>query len=235
VIFELPTANCQLTTLNYLYQKSFLEIIDPLAQAYAAQFSSAEEPLLREIAAATAASHPHAHMLSGHIQGKFLEMLSCLMQPRRILEIGTFTGYSALCLAKGLLKDGKIHTIEVREQDAALARANFSRSNAAGKIILHVGNALTIIPDLQEIWDLVFIDADKVNYINYYQLVLPLVRSGGVIVADNVLFHGQVLNQPVTGKNAKAIQAFNEYIQQDESVENVLLTIRDGLLMIRKK
>lgn len=212
-----------------------MQIIDPQAEAYASQFTSAEEALLQEIAASTQAVHPHAHMLSGHVQGKFLEMISSLMQPRRILEIGTFTGYSALCLAKGLLNDGKLHTIELREQDATLARANFSRSNAAGKIILHEGNALDIIPQLQETWDLVFIDADKVNYINYYQLVFPMVRSGGVILADNVLFHGQVLEEPVTGKNAKAIKAFNEYIQQDGSVDKVLLTIRDGLLMIRKK
>lgn len=212
-----------------------MQIIDPQAEAYASQFTSAEEALLQEIAASTQAVHPHAHMLSGHVQGKFLEMISSLVQPRRILEIGTFTGYSALCLAKGLLNDGKLHTIELREQDATLARANFSRSNAAGKIILHEGNALDIIPQLRETWDLVFIDADKVNYINYYQLVFPMVRSGGVILADNVLFHGQVLEEPVTGKNAKAIQAFNEYIQQDGSVDKVLLTIRDGLLMIRKK
>jgi predicted O-methyltransferase YrrM len=212
-----------------------LEIIDSLAQAYAEQFSSQEDALLQEIAAATQALHPHAHMLSGRVQGKFLEMISCLMRPRRILEIGTFTGYSALCLAKGLLKDGKIHTIEMREEDASVARANFSRSNALEKIILHVGNALDVLPGLQETWDLVFIDADKVNYINYYQLVLPFVRPGGVILADNVLFHGQVLRQPVTGKNAKAIDAFNKHIQQDGSVEKVLLTIRDGLLMIRKK
>jgi predicted O-methyltransferase YrrM len=215
-----------------------MEIIDSLAQAYAEQYSSPEDALLQEIAAATRALHPHAHMLSGHVQGKFLEMLSCLMQPRRILEIGAFTGYSALCLAKGLLKDGKIHTIELREEDASVARANFSRSNAAEKIILHVGNALEIIPGLNETWDMVFIDADKVNYINYYQLVLPFVRPGGVILADNVLFHGQVLSSRpggITGKNAKAIQAFNKYIQQDGSVEKVLLTIRDGLLMIRKK
>jgi predicted O-methyltransferase YrrM len=212
-----------------------LDIVIPQAEAYAAQFTSNDDELLREIAAATQATHPHAHMLSGHVQGKFLEMISCLMQPRRILEIGTFTGYSALCLAKGLLKDGKLHTIEVREQDASVAQANFSRSIAAGKIILHLGNALSILPDLQETWDLVFIDADKVNYINYYQLVLPFVRPGGVILADNVLFHGQVLTEPVSGKNAKAIQAFNEYIQQDGSVDKVLLTIRDGLLMIRKK
>jgi caffeoyl-CoA O-methyltransferase len=212
-----------------------LEIIDPLAQAYASQFTSPEDALLQEISAATGAVHPHAHMLSGHVQGKFLEMISCLLQPRRILEIGTFTGYSALCLAKGLLKDGKIHTIELREQDASVARANFNRSIDGEKIILHVGNALSIIPGLNETWDLVFIDADKVNYTHYYQLVLPFVRPGGVIVADNVLFHGQVLQQPVTGKNAKAIQEFNEFVQQDASVDKVLLTVRDGLLMIRKK
>ena len=212
-----------------------MDIVTPEAEEYAGLFSSSDDELLREIAATTQAQHPHAHMLSGHVQGKFLEMISTLMQPGRILEIGTFTGYSALCLAKGLLKDGKLHTIELREQDASVAQVNFSRSNAAGKIILHLGNALQIVPELKEIWDIVFIDADKVNYINYYQLVLPFVRPGGVILADNVLFHGQVLTQPVSGKNAKAIQAFNEYVQQDDNVEQVLLTVRDGLLMIRKK
>jgi predicted O-methyltransferase YrrM len=218
-----------------LRKSQTLEIIDPLAEGYASQFSSPDEALLQEIAATTRAMHPHAHMLSGHVQGQFLQMISRLLQPRRILEIGTFTGYSALCLAKGLLKDGKIHTIELRDQDAAVAKANFNRSIDAGKIILHIGNALTIIPELQEMWDLVFIDADKVSYTQYYQLVLPSVRPGGVIIADNVLFHGQVLQQPVTGKNAKAIQAFNEYVLQDARVDKVLLTIRDGLLMIRKK
>jgi caffeoyl-CoA O-methyltransferase len=229
---QLPTASSR---FSYLYQNRRLDIINDLAQAYAERFSSPTDALLQEIAIATEASHPQAHMLSGHVQGKFLEMLSCLMQPRRILEIGTFTGYSALCLAKGLLKDGEIHTIELREGEASVARANFSRSNEAGKIILHLGNALNIIPGLNETWDLVFIDADKVSYIEYYKLVLPRVRAGGVILADNVLFHGEVLNQPVTGKNAKAIQAFNEYVQQDDSVEKVMLTIRDGLLLIRKK
>jgi caffeoyl-CoA O-methyltransferase len=212
-----------------------LELINELAQAYAEQFSSAEDALIQEVGAATRAAHPHAHMLSGHVQGKFLELISCIIQPRRILEIGTFTGYSALCLAKGLLKDGKIHTIEVREDDASVARANFSRSNAAGKIILHPGNALNIVPGLNETWDMVFIDADKVNYTEYYRLVLPQVRPGGLIIADNVFFHGEVLKEPVTGKNAKAIQAFNEYVRQDESVDKVMLTIRDGLLIIRKK
>ena len=173
-------------------------------------------------------------MLSGHLQGKFLELLSRMLQPARILEVGTFTGYSAICLAKGLLKDGKLHTIELREEDAVTASANFKRANLSEKIILHQGNALSIIPKLDEAWDLVFIDADKPNYIAYYDLILPSVKPGGIILADNVLFHGQVLEQPVKGKNAKAIQEFNDYLDKDKRIETVLLTIRDGLLLIRK-
>lgn len=211
-----------------------MEIVHSLANTYAEQFSSPEDPLLAEIAAHTYASHPHAQMLSGHVQGK-LEMISCLLQPRYILEIGTFTGYSALCFARGLTPDGELHTIELREADAATARGYFDRSDKSGQLFLHTGNALDIIPGLHKPWDLVFIDADKTGYIDYYKLVLPLVRPGGVILADNVLFHGEVLEQPVSGKNAKAIQAFNEYVQQDETVEKVLLTVRDGLLWIRKK
>ena len=212
-----------------------MDLIHPLVQSYAERFSAAEDVLLQQVAAQTYASHPQAHMLSGHIQGKFLEMISTLMQPKRILEIGTFTGYSALCLVKGLSKDGLLHTIELREEDAAVSKANFDRSNAPDKIILHTGNALSIIPSLNESWDLVFIDADKVGYIDYYELVLPKLRPGGIILADNVLFHGQVLEHPVTGKSAIAIRAFNEHVQQDERVDNVMLTIRDGLMLIRKK
>jgi predicted O-methyltransferase YrrM len=212
-----------------------MDIISPQVQAYADRFSSPEDALLQQIAEQTYATHPQAHMLSGQVQGKFLEMISTLLQPRRILEIGTFTGYSALCLVKGLSKDGQLHTIELREEDAAVSQANFDRSNAPEKIILHTGNALEIIPTLQETWDLVFIDADKVGYIDYYELVLPRLRQGGVILADNVLFHGQVFDQPITNKSAKAIQAFNERVQQDDRVEQVLVTIRDGVLMIRKK
>lgn len=212
-----------------------MDIIPSLVQAYADRFTSPEDALLQQVATQTVASHPQAHMLSGQVQGKFLEMISTLLQPKRILEIGTFTGYSALCLVKGLPKDGQLHTIELREEEALVAQANFDRSNDREKIILHTGNALEIIPALNETWDLVFIDADKVGYINYYELVLPRVRQGGVILADNVLFHGQVLEQPVSGKNAKAIQSFNERVHQDPRVDQVLVTIRDGLLMIRKK
>jgi caffeoyl-CoA O-methyltransferase len=212
-----------------------LELIDPLAQAYAEKYSSRESPLLEEIAAYTYANHPQAQMLSGHLQGKFLEMISRLQKPRRILEIGTFMGYSALCLAAGLGKEGRLHTIELRQEDADIAAENFRKANWQDRIILHRGNALEIIPALQEAWDLVFIDADKVSYGEYYKLVLPRLAPGGLIIADNVFFHGQVLEKEIQGKNARAIQAFNEMVEKDESVEKVLLTIRDGLLCIRKK
>jgi caffeoyl-CoA O-methyltransferase len=211
-----------------------MDLILPLVQAYAEKYTSAEDGLLQQVNRQTQA-HPQAHMLSGHTQGKFLELLSLLIRPRRILEIGSFTGYSALCLAKGLVKDGILHTIELREEEAAVARQNFNLSDAKDKIFLHTGNALEIIQSLEEEWDIVFIDADKTGYIDYYKLVLPGLRKGGVILADNVLFHGEVLHDELKGKNAKAIQAFNEYVQQDDTVEKVLLTVRDGLMLIVKK
>ncbi len=212
-----------------------MELINPLAHTYAEKFSSAEDDLLNRIAQETYAGHPQAQMLSGHLQGKFLEMISCLVRPARILEIGTFTGYSALCLAKGLLSNGKLHTIELREEDANTALQNFHKAKTSERIILHLGNALNIIPELMEEWDLVFIDADKINYKAYYELVLPKVKKGGLILADNVLFHGEVLEEPITGKNARAIQEFNDHIKNDDRVDHVLVTIRDGLMMIRKK
>jgi predicted O-methyltransferase YrrM len=211
-----------------------MDLLHPLVQAYAEKYTSPEDGLLQQINQQTQA-HPQAHMLSGHIQGKLLELLSLLLKPRRILEIGSFTGYSALCLAKGLTADGKLHTIELREEDAAVAQQNFNLSDANDKIISHTGNALEIIPGLEEEWDMVFIDADKTGYIDYYKMVLPRLKKGGVILADNVFFHGEVLQPELKGKNAKAIQAFNEYIRQDDSVEQVLLTVRDGLMLIFKK
>jgi caffeoyl-CoA O-methyltransferase len=212
-----------------------VDIVNPLAEAYAQQYSSAEEPLLKEIAEYTYGHHAQPHMLSGHVQGRFLEMISWLHRPQRILEIGTFMGYSALCLAGGLTPEGQLHTIELRDEDADIAQSYFNRSKHRDRIILHRGNALEIIPALNEAWDLVFIDADKVNYTEYYKLVLPRLSARGMILADNVLFHGQVLEAEVSGKSAKAIQAFNDFVAADASVEKVLLTVRDGLLCIRKK
>jgi predicted O-methyltransferase YrrM len=210
-----------------------LELINEQIQQYAEQFSSQEDELLKKINDYTQ-NHPESQMLSGHLQGKVLEMLSCMMRPRRILEVGTFTGYSALCLAKGLADDGQLHTIELREQEAATAKEFFTQSQYSSKIILHIGSALDIIPGLNETWDLVFIDADKPAYIDYFNLVLPKVRKNGFIFADNVFFHGQVLDKEVRNKNAKGIQAFNEYIQKRTDIENVILTLRDGLCLIRK-
>lgn len=206
-----------------------------MAQAYAERYSSKLSPLLEEIAAYTEARHPEAHMLSGPLQGKLLETMSHLLRPRRILEVGTFMGYSALCLAAGLVEDGELHTIELREEDASRAEGYFRRAPGGNRIILHRGNALDLLPALDEVWDLVFIDADKPGYIDYYQMILPRVRSGGLIMADNVLFHGEVLTGTVKGKSAKAIQAFNEMVEADERVEKVMLTVRDGLFFIRKK
>ncbi len=211
-----------------------MDLILPLAEQYAGHYSSSEDPLLREINEYTLQHHPEYHMLSGHLQGKLLEMLSCMIRPRRILEIGTFTGYSALCLAKGLGDAGLLHTIEIREADAQIARSFFDRSEWSDRIISHTGNALDIIPELAETWDLVFIDADKPAYIQYFNLVFPYLRKNGFIFADNIFFHGQVLEEKVTGKSAKGIQAFNEFIRNRTDIDKMVLTVRDGLFLIRK-
>lgn len=211
-----------------------MELINPLVQQYAEKFSSHEDLLIKEVGDFTINNHPEAVMLSGHLQGKVLEMVSCMIRPQRILEIGTFTGYSALCLAKGLQEDGLLHTIELRKEDADRARNYFDRSIFSGQIISHCGNALEIIPQLNEIWDLVFIDADKPAYVEYFNLVFPRLRQNGFILADNIFFHGQVLEENIKGKSAKGIKLFNEFIKGRNDIEKVLLTIRDGLYLIRK-
>jgi caffeoyl-CoA O-methyltransferase len=211
-----------------------MDIVHPQAQAYAEKYTSPEDALLHEVAQYTYTQHAHSHMLSGHLQGKFLEAVSCMIKPLRILEIGTFTGYSALCLAKGLQPNGTLHTVELREDDAARAQDYFRRSSYAQQIILHIGNALEIVGELGERWDLVFLDADKENYTNYFNLVFPFVRPGGFILADNVLFHGQVLEAEIKGKNAKAIQAFNDEVAKRTDAERILLPLRDGIFLIRK-
>ncbi len=218
-----------------------MEMINSRAEAYAAEFSSKEDALLAEVSVYTNTFNAHANMLSGHVQGKFLETLSCALQPKKILEIGTFTGYSALCLAKGLQTNGVLHTIEIRSEEAQLARTFFSKSLYNNKIVLHEGNALQIIPTLNEVWDIIFIDADKISYLDYYELTLPHVKQNGLIIADNVLFHGEVLvrkdsggDENIKGKNAKAIHSFNQHIADDKRVDQVMLTVRDGLSIIRK-
>jgi predicted O-methyltransferase YrrM len=212
-----------------------VELINPLIENYIAQFTSPEPIELEEVNKATAAIHPLAHMISGHVQGQFLTMICAMLKPKNVLEIGTFTGYSALCMQRSLPEDGKIHTIEIRPEDAATAAENFSKLNANKQITLHIGDAKEIISQLPYQWDLVFIDADKTGYINYYEMVVPLLAKDGIIIADNVLFHGQVFEEPLKGKNAKAVHAFNQHVQQDPRTEQVMLSIRDGLTIIKKK
>jgi caffeoyl-CoA O-methyltransferase len=210
-----------------------LEIVHRLANRYADQYTTAEDEILHKINEETQL-HPQSRMLSGHVQGKFLSFISNILQPKYVLEIGTFTGYSALCLAGGVQAGGGLHTIEIREDDAATAKKNFLFAKKENLIHLHLGNALDIIPALPHLWDLVFIDADKTGYIDYYEMVVPRLSERGVIIADNVLYHGEIFHEPVKGKNAKAIDAFNRHVAADERVEQVLLTVRDGLLLIKK-
>jgi predicted O-methyltransferase YrrM len=202
---------------------------------YAEQFTSPLPALHQEVLNYTINHHPHAHMVSGHVQGQWLRLMSHLLQPRRILEVGTFTGFSALCLAEGLPPGGLLYTLELRDEDADTAQRYFDRSPKAAQLKLLRGNALQLIPNLHETWDLVFIDADKPGYIDYYELILPHLSPRGLLIADNVLFHGEVLEPEVKGKNAKAIAAFNAHVRADTRVESLLLTIRDGLMVVRKK
>ena len=211
-----------------------MDLIHPLALSYAERHSIQENVQLNELEI-NSKRHPHGHMLSGNSQGKFLEMISLIANPTYILEIGTFLGYSAICLARGLKPEGELHTLENDEESAQIARENFKNSKTGKKIILHTGNALELLNRIDKPWDLVFLDADKTGYMSYYDALVPKLRSGAFILADNVLFHGQVLETPVKGKSALAIQAFNERVKEDSRVEKMMLTLRDGIYLIRKK
>jgi caffeoyl-CoA O-methyltransferase len=212
-----------------------MQWIDKLAEDYASTYTSPLDDVLQKTYDDTIANHPEAHMISGPVQGKFLEFISSLLQPKYILEIGTFTGFSAICLAKGLQRGGELHTIELRKDDADTAWKNIVAAGMNEKIHLHIGDAREIIKTLPFKWDLVFIDADKTSYITYYEEVLQRLSDRGFILADNVLFHGQVLEEKIEGKSAKAIAQFNNHVLNDQRTEQVLLTIRDGLLLIKNK
>ena len=212
-----------------------MQWIEKIAEDYAENFSTKLDDALQKIYNDTLANHAHANMMSSDVQGKFLEFISSLLQPKYILEIGTFTGFSAVCLAKGLQKDGELHTIELREEDANTAWKNICTTGMQQKIHLHTGDARAIIKQLDFKWDLVFIDADKTSYITYYEEALQRLSDHGWILADNVLFHGQVLEQKIDNKSAKAIAQFNNHVLQDQRTEQVLLTVRDGLMLIKKK
>ncbi|MCP4460390.1 MAG: O-methyltransferase [Cytophagales bacterium] len=211
-----------------------MEFLPESIQSYTDLHTEPESELLKKINRETHMHILHPRMLSGNLQGRTLAMISHMLQPNRILEIGTYTGYSALCLAEGLAEDGRVITIDINRELESRVKSYASESNFSGKIDLNYGNALDLIPELDETWDLVFIDADKENYLNYFNLVVENVRPGGFIIADNVLWSGKVIDESLKDIDTLAIRKFNKEVHNDSRVANVLLPIRDGLMMLRK-
>src|SRR5690554_1834457 len=213
-----------------------MDLFSPELLAYCEEHTSPEDDLLRHISRETYAKVLMPRMLSGHLQGKTLELFSKMLNPKVILEIGTYTGYSAICMAKGLAPDGKLITLDINAELEDMVRGFFDQSGLANKIDYRIGNALDILPSLEESYDMVFIDADKENYIEYYSLVVDKINPGGIILADNVLWSGKVLIQEgeKVHKDTQAILDFNRMVQEDPRVENVLFPIRDGIMIARK-
>lgn len=211
------------------------QLISAALDHYAERMTTPESPALARLNRETHVKVEMAQMLSGHLQGSVLAMISKMVQPKRILEVGTYTGYSAICLAQGLKEDGYLHTIDINEELEDMCKKYWQEAGVADKITQHIGKAATIIPAMNETFELVFIDADKVNYELYYDLVIDKVPKGGWILADNVLYDGEViLPDEEQSRNAKAMHAFNEKIKADERVRQLLLPIRDGILIMEK-
>lgn len=201
---------------------------------YCQEHSSAEPEILAQINRDTHAHMLKPRMLSGHYQGRLLSLLSKILQPKNILEIGTFTGYSALCLAEGLTEGGKLYTIEAEEEFEDRIRKNIEAAGKTDQIELIIGQALDVIPQLPITFDMVFIDADKLNYIKYYQEVIDKVRIGGVILTDNVLWSGKVIDESKKDATTELLREFNAYVSRDPRTEKVLLPVRDGLFLTLK-
>lgn len=215
-----------------------MNIITNEIQNYAEKYTSKESGLLTELLQKTYATRPDKSMLSGFYQGRLLAMYSKMISPRRILEIGTYMGYSALCLAEGLTEDGKIITLDMQPETHEIAKEFWAKSDLSSKIDGRLGDATEIIPTLDETFDLVFIDADKPNYKNYYDLVFPKMCVGGLIIADNVLWSGEVLqveSGATDDESTIALHEYNKKINDDERVSNILFAVRDGLMIARKE
>ena len=214
-----------------------MEFLDPKLEAYVENHTMPESPVLDELNRETWLKVLQPRMLSGHLQGRVLSMLSHMIKPKNILEVGTYTGYSALCFAEGLQEGGVIDTIDINEELEPFVQRFLEKSGYADRIQMHVGNALDIIPTLDKEYDIVFIDADKNNYINYYNAAFEKVNKGGYIIADNVLWSGKVLDEQELKDDldTKTINEYNKMVLADERVENILFPIRDGLMIARKK
>ena len=201
---------------------------------YVANHSQQEPELLVKLNKETHQKILQPRMLSGHFQGRVLSMLSKIINPKSILEIGTYTGYAALCLAEGLQENGTLDTIDINEELEEIQQKYFDLSEFSNQITQHIGDAIEIIPTLNKKFDLVFIDADKENYINYFHLIVPLMNKGGIILSDNVLWSGKVLEEvKANDKSTQILLDYNRIINEDERVETVLLPIRDGLTVTR--
>ncbi|SEM07315.1 Predicted O-methyltransferase YrrM [bacterium A37T11] len=212
-----------------------MELLSELLTDYLTDHGDAEPPLLASINRETHLKETRPHMLSGHYQGRILSMISRLLAPTSILEIGTFTGYATLCLSEGLAPQGCIHTIDINEELQERVQSYFEKSGLAAKIHYHIGPALEVIPTIPELFDLVFIDADKQNNRAYYDLVFDRVRPGGLILIDNVLWKGKVLEKETPDKQTASVLALNAYIAADQRTEKIMLPVRDGIFLIRKK
>lgn len=211
-------------------------MISDKVEEYARMMSDPESAVLQRLSRETQAKVLRPRMLSGHIQGKLLEFISCLKPSQRILEIGTYTGYSAICLAQGLTEDGLLHTIDHNPELEDFARHFFVEAGLDQKILQHIGEAIEVIPTLNESFDLVFLDADKENYVTYFELVFDRMPQGGIVLADNVLWDGKVLEKPRHGDSETlGIIRFNEHIRSHHGVKKLLLPYRDGISIIQKK
>ncbi|MCO4293424.1 O-methyltransferase [Solitalea sp. MAHUQ-68] len=211
-----------------------MDIINKKINSYVETHTDIEPAILQLLNRETHLKILLPRMLSGHFQGRTLSMLSKMIKPKRILEIGTYTGYSAICLAEGLEEDGLLTTLDINEELEPFVRSFFEKAGVQNKIDYRIGNAVEIIPTIDEEFDMIFIDADKKNNGNYYDLVFDKLKHGGYILADNVLWSGKVIDEN-PDKDTKLVMAFNEKVQNDDRVENILLPIRDGIMIIRKK
>ncbi len=213
-----------------------MHFLDPKLEDYLSAHHDPEPELLKSLNRETHLKVLQPRMLSGPLQGRYLSFLSKMLSPKYILEIGTYTGYSALCLAEGLSETGELHTLEINDELESFAQAYFNQSDYKDQIHLHIGDALDSLKTLSRPWDLIFIDADKPRYLDYYKKLVPELKSGAVILADNVLWSGKVLENPdPQDESTLALLEFNKFVQQDDRVDNLLLPLRDGLMCIQKK